>query len=491
MVQVRPNILLIGCGPHAQRVYLPALKASEKEFNTQIKVVVEIKEKCKETLRIIENFYPKAECLFIEQFSTFQWHTLPHYVEKQLNLNVEKYKINAVIIATDPMNHMQYALWAVNKNLHIFMDKPISSYSNVSNSVKQAKQIKKDFSLLLENYSTDKAFILNAQRRFLPQLEIIQGKINEVAGMYGTPITSMQSSHSDGQWRLPNEIIDLKYHGYHGNGKVSHSGFHFIDLACKLTKESFEAAEKSFNNLLIYSSFIRPSGVLKMQGQADLLKIFGNEYKKIDKRLDEEILQEFAKIKEGEVDVAAIITILKNNIPLSNITLNLIHNGFSRRHWMKPNMQDLYKGNGRVRHEYHNIQQGALQNIQVHSYQSNDNHNVNTVADSEIGGNNHYDIYIYRNKEIIGGEQLEIITNKDIIKQYSLDSSKVTNEIARYIAVNEFLEVVTGNRLAQDTRGNITDYGLSAQVMSMICESGIKKSEIIQSYSGFHSRNKL
>ena len=40
-----PNILLIGCGPHAKRVYLPILKETEFEFGTKLKAVVELKEK--------------------------------------------------------------------------------------------------------------------------------------------------------------------------------------------------------------------------------------------------------------------------------------------------------------------------------------------------------------------------------------------------------------------------------------------------------------
>jgi hypothetical protein len=154
-------------------------------------------------------------------------------------------------------------------------------------------------------------------------------------------------------------------------------------------------------------------------------------------------------------------------------------------------MNDLYKGNGRVRHEYHNIQQGALQNIQVHSYQSNDKHDINTEADFEVGGNNHYDIHIYRNKGLIGGEQLEIITAKDISTQHSLDSSKVMNETARHIAVNEFLEVIIGKREALHTRGNLTDHGLSAQLMSMVCESGIGRTEIVQPFVGFKKEEML
>jgi predicted dehydrogenase len=292
---MKPNILLVGCGPHAKRVYIPALKAFEATFGAQIKLIVDVKAKEQETLKFLGESYPTAETLFAEPSIGLSLHSLPSHFEKKLNSLVERQGINGVIIATDPLNHMQYALWAEKAGLHILMDKPISTYNNVSNSIEQARQISEDFHILMENYSKDKAFIINSQRRFLPQFEVIQNKINEVAKTYGVPITSMQSSHSDGQWRLPNEVINLNYHGYHGSGKVSHSGYHFTDMAGKLMKQSFEAAGKSFNKISVYSSFIRPSGALKMQDQADLTRLFGDEYSEIDNRSDEELVREYIK----------------------------------------------------------------------------------------------------------------------------------------------------------------------------------------------------
>ena len=160
----------------------------------------------------------------------------------------------------------------------------------------------------------------------------------------------------------------------------------------------------------------------------------------------------------------------------------MIHNGFTRRSWMLPK-KDLYKGNGRLRHEYHNIQQGPFQNIQIHSYQSKDNHDVNNEEDLELGGNNHYDIYVFRNKDIIGGKVLEVITAKDVADACKLDKTKVMNELARHEAVKEFLEVIVGNCKGNETRGNIIDHRLTTQLMSMIYESSISQAEVSQTFS--------
>lgn len=477
-----PNIMLIGCGPHAKRVYVPKLKEIENEFGIKLKAIVELKEKQEDVLTFASKYFENVNYIFVEKFEEKFKQSLPDELESELNSVIIKENINSVIIATDPLNHMQYALWALKHNLHILMDKPISTYDNISNNVEQAEQLKRDYELLVESYSGDKAFIVNAQRRFLPQFQIVQDLVNEIASKYGVPITSMQSTHSDGQWRLPDEVLKFKYHPLLGCGKVSHSGYHFIDMASKIVKDSFKEANKNFDEISVFSKFIRPSGVLLQQNQSDLEKIFGDEYKQFDSRTDEELLKIYKEKNEAEVDANSIISLSYNGIPVTNITLNLMHNGFSRRSWLNSNMKDLYKGNGRVRHEYHNIEQGCLQNIQIHSYQSKDKHDINNENDFEIGGNNHYDIYVFKNSEIVGGQTLQIIKGKDIAERYSLDKTKVMNELARHEALKQFLEVIIGKKKAQETKSNILDHKMSVELMSLIYKSGTSEKEIKEKY---------
>lgn len=477
-----PNIMLIGCGPHAKRVYIPKLKEMENEFGIKLKVVVELKEKKDNVSAFISKYFDNVNFVFIDNFEETFKQSLPDELKSRLNSIISKENINSVIIATDPLNHIQYALWALENNLHILMDKPISTYDNISNNIKQAEQLKRDYDLLIKKYSEDKAFIINAQRRFLPQFQIVQDFINEIANKYGMPITSMQSTHSDGQWRLPEEVLKLKYHPLLGWGKVSHSGYHFIDMASKMVKDSFKEANKNFDEISVFSKFIRPSGVLLQQNQSDLEKIFGDKYKQYDSKTDEELLKLYKEKNEAEIDANSIISLSYNGISVTNITLNLIHNGFSRRSWLNSNMKDLYKGNGRVRHEYHNIEQGCLQNIQIHSYQSKDKHDINNEGDFEIGGNNHYDIYVFRNSEIVGGQTLQIIRGKDVAEKYSLDKTKVMNELARHEALKQFLEVIIGKREARETKSNILDHKMSVELMSLIYKSGISEKEIKEKY---------
>lgn len=464
------NIMLVGCGPHARRVYIPAFFL-QNEYNASIKVVVEVEEKELETREFISRYSDNIEYFFVNRFR--HPRKLPKQVERKLNYLVKKYNITGIVISTNPLNHIQYALWAERKGLHILMDKPISTRPNIANSKFEYKDIIEDFNLLIKNRKPAKAFIVNTQRRYNPGFQIVFKKIDEIASRFYLPITSIQSYHCDGQWRLPGEILTQDYHPYYGWGKISRSGYHFTDIIGQFVLHSYLSAGKKFDNIKAYSSFIRPSGILKAQGQRELSEIFGEGYNRTDSRSDLELCRLYKRKREAETDVGSVITLIQNKTPITNISLNLMHTGFSRRNWMLPG-EDLYKGNGRIKHEFHNIEQGPLQTIQIHSYQSKSKHEKNDLRDYELGGNNHLDIIIYRNSAITGGKTIEKITSVNLAEKYNYKYNKLFSEQVKKRVVEEFLQIVAGTRDCNDTISDLSTHTLSVELMSMLYESGVK-----------------
>ncbi|CAM5730741.1 hypothetical protein SMICM304S_00746 [Streptomyces microflavus] len=77
-------------------------------------------------------------------------------------------------------------------------------------------------------------------------------------------------------------------------------------------------------------------------------------------------------------------------------SINLVHNGFSQRGHFTPARANLYKGNGRVRHESHTIQQGPFQAIHFHSLQTlgGDTHDGDAYG---IGSQGHVEVHVFRN----------------------------------------------------------------------------------------------
>ncbi len=286
------NLMLIGCGPHAERTYLPALNAFAKQMPVKLCCVVEL-EGTKTLERVKRAGWQQNENLEVITTAAFTHDLyLPAQLKQKLDRAVEYYGINGVIIATEPRAHMQYALWAAQRGLHILMDKPISTYTDVINSADQAAKLERDQQLLNEARQAGKALLINAERRYRPDFRYVLEAVNEVAAQYGIPVTSMQSIHTDGQWRLPHEILTEDYHGYNaGYGKISHGGYHIADIVSQVVLGSFASAKKSFDQVGVYTKTLRPRGLLLQQTKEDYHKVFGDEYLQVNPYSDEELAE--------------------------------------------------------------------------------------------------------------------------------------------------------------------------------------------------------
>lgn len=465
------NIIEIGFGPHAKRVYAPSLLEYKNEFNINLSLVVDLKEKEQDVRNYFDNSEFNPNFLFIDPFN----EVIPTELERYLDDYVKSKNIKAVIISTEPLSHYAYAKWALKNKLNILMDKPISTEKNVVSSISSAKKIESDYLDLLDGYNKlqgnkETCFIINTQRRFHPGFEYVNKLLAEIATKTNCPITSIQSSHCDGQWRLPNEIVTQGYHPYcTGYGKGSHSGYHIFDTVSRFYKNS-KITGKTADSMEIFSSFVQPKGFLYQLNESDYKSYFGDEYETVKALNDKELYKKYNGY--GEIDLSSIVRLKKGNDCVGNIAINLMHNGFGMRTWMKPGC-DLYKGNGRVKHEYHNIEQGPFQNIQIHSYQSKDKHDVNTIDDFNLGGNNHFDIYVFRNNKMTGHKKnLEIITMKNL-KEFSSDilDDKLAIERIKRRVVREFLSYLFGMLTKGNLTSNIDDHLMPVQIMSGVYRS--------------------
>ena len=369
------NIILIGCGPHSKRVYLPAIKNIE---HLNLKMVVDLESQSSNVESSLIEF-PETELLLIAPFD----NSLPSDLSNHLTKYIVANNISGVIIATEPLVHKAYAEWAIKNGLNILMDKPITARANAVSDLSCAKGILNDFLEILENYKSlqlekETIFMINSHRRFHKGFEFVKEKINEVSQKTNCPITFIQAYHCDGQWRLPNEIVTQEYHPYcFGYGKASHSGYHIFDSIYQFYKAS-EIESKIPETMEIVSSFIQPNGFISQLNEDDYYKLFGEKYAFVQNYNDEQLKELMNDY--GEIDLSAIITLKKAEIAVANFNLSLLHNGFAGRTWIKPGV-DLYKGNGRIKHESYNIQQGPFQNIQIHAYQATDKHDEKNGAE--------------------------------------------------------------------------------------------------------------
>ena len=155
-------------------------------------------------------------------------------------------------------------------------------------------------------------------------------------------------------------------------------------------------------------------------------------------------------------------------------TIDLKHSGFSRRSWLEAS-QDLYKGNGRVKHESLIIEQGIYQRTYVTSQQSSDKHDdclktPEGIPMSEKGGHDHFEITNYRNSGLYEDKQQRTLTEYRP-DQESSTIFKLRSEMAKGLVIDEMLEYIRGTIELRDARSHLTSHSLGVKIMSAAYES--------------------
>ena len=305
---VLKNVLLIGVGPHARRIYLPIMKKEGESMGFKIKCIVDL-ESQKDVIDryLISNDIVVDECLFLSKANAqIKNNKLSNAVVKTLDKILEKYKIETVFICTEPSTHVAYAIWALKNNLNVLMDKPISAPEDLATKKSSAKKLSRDYEEIKELYKKQKIkkpnliFELMTQRRYHFAFARMQELISEVARRTGVPITSFQTTHCDGQWRMPREIIEQNYHPYNqGYGKLLHSGYHAIDIMDFLVRKSYEQVGIKNKGIEVVSNFVYPNDFLAQIPLIEYKKLFGSDlpyrgYSETD------IIKKFKKF--GEID---------------------------------------------------------------------------------------------------------------------------------------------------------------------------------------------
>lgn len=463
------NILQIGIGFHAKRIYVPTVKRfAAQGVNVNLVAGVDLIGAKESIEQYLTEQSTKLNVTYIQPFTG---DVLPADTKEQLNTLVDSNAINAVIISTDPIAHKPFALWAISKGLNILMDKPITTRTGVNSSISQAKGIVEDYDDLLSEYKKQQlisptVFSVMVQRRYESGYSKVFELIEEVGQKFNAPVTSIQASHSDGVWIFPDEIVDQVSHPYStGYGKNSHSGYHIFDIIWQFYLASGTIKKRPDSGEAM-TSFLSPSGLLQQFGQDDFAAYFP-DYNIVKRRSEEELNDLFEEY--GEIDAFSLIRLMKEGQTICNISTNLIHNGFSRRSWSIPNA-DLYKGNGRVKHQTYSIQQGPFQNIQIHQYQADDNHDSGDLHSEDVGGNNHFDIYVFRNASMFGdGEKSFVKYSATDLED--TDTSRLINESAKDKVIMEFIDCILGNIPKDQLRSSIESHAVPVNIMSAIYQS--------------------
>lgn len=462
------NTLLIGLGYHARRIYAKYLNESDLvnfscffDLFSQKDVIAKYLQENKIN---VEGYYTKNSEI---------GDKLSKEDEEFLNRIIKEHDINAVVISTEPLAHLKYIYWALDNDLNVLLDKPISTEIDVSIITNKANKLFKDYHKIEEIYEkkTHLVFTLQAQRRYHDGYIYTKQQIEKIAKLTNCPLTSVQSFHSDGQWRFPDEIVSQTYHPYNqGYGKMSHSGYHSLDIDIWFSKASL-IGNKAWNNYTLYSQFVRPVDFTTQLTSEDYKSLFPNISK--EKLVD---TNQMAKANvNGEIDAFSNISLKRDDKVITSIACSAVHNGFSQRNWTNVVGRDLYKGNGRIRQESYILEQGPFQSIIINSFQSEELMS-DGAGDYNVGGEYHFDIHIFRNSKLFPQfKAYELVKINDLRPVRDLSYSRGHQEEARRSCADEFFDAIRNKRSIDQQESNFLQHRLSTQLLSAIYSSAAKQ----------------
>jgi predicted dehydrogenase len=445
--------MLVGLGPHARRIYLHYLR----QHGYGPRLVVELVTKREELSAWLLEQGLSLEVCWVEPNA--DENDLDPATCQALDTAIESMGITHAINSSATGAHKAYLRYLMARGISVLTDKPITAPNHVITQPQMAARIEEDYRELMAQYAEARQrgvrVEVQCQRRYHPAYihlrEIVRGLVHE----FRVPMTHVDVYHCDGMWNMPDEFLSRENHSYkYGHGKLFHSGYHFIDLvAWLLSAAPGLPRHKIPTSAELYAAATRPSDSLSVIDQDDYVRLVrGIHYADAFAARDRGGFDQM-----GELDFHGVIQLKNGPRVLTTCTLNLLQSGFSRRSW--PELPfDTYKSNGRVRHERISIQVGPLANIQVHSYQAREVKEKD--FDNRVGSLEHFDIYVFRNVDLVGGEPVQHLTLRDL-------TGKATSD-GRFIGHNEeakkrcFTQFLAGGPALSD----LEDHALGIRILS-------------------------
>ncbi|KAI9733442.1 MAG: hypothetical protein M1818_007190 [Claussenomyces sp. TS43310] len=190
------------------------------------------------------------------------------------------------------------------------------------------------------------------------------------------------------------------------------------------------------------------------------------EYTKRKKYSDQELLRLMPPM--GEIDASIQVTFSRGGHAITLAQINLLHNGFSRRSWLKPGA-DLYKGNGRVKHEAHKIHSGPFQTVVIDSRQANDKHDRAKPSTDSTGTDNHFE------------RAIKYADCGHLDRRCNMALPGIYSEYVKRGVLWEAVEFLRDVKPLPDLTSNLYDHAVPASIMSAAYISHIRRSRGLDS----------
>lgn len=400
---LRPQkLILAGLGPHGRSTYFPLIEKCSREYGLTVPLVIEIEDQ----RQVVEAYlsdrdYTPERLIFLDP-SQRSATTLAPSLRTTLDALVDSAQADGIVIATEAKAHKAYAEWALTRGLDILMDKPITSPQNSSTDPEAARDILRDYDDLLRLHENSRSnFVIQCQRRSHEGFLFVYSQIRDVLEEYGVPISYIDIYHADGAWYTTSEFCEREGHPYqYGYGKWMHSGYHFINLFEWFASLNDSLERHRADRLEFAVQATRPADAIHQLPTSNAARL--NEPLPGVAR-EAEIARRMTGF--GETDAFLFGQLKKEHLVTTSFSVRILSTSFSRRSWDRL-PADTFRSNGMVKHESVTVQLSHLMNVQIHHYQSYDRTEIEPLH-TGIGHYDHFDVLLFRNRGLIGGESFE------------------------------------------------------------------------------------
>lgn len=430
------NLILVGLGPYTKKSYINFIKNN----CILLSYVIELRSKETSTIAFLKKngFFNTSVYLIDDKYRDDI--SLNENDKKNLSIIIKNNYITHAIISTEPKAHYSYLKFFLEEKINVLVEKPVVitkglSYDSSAREL-MIEHMNEICKLYQKNYNELNISVM-CQRRYSDVYLFIKNYISDIIKKYDIGITNMHISTCDGMWNMPDEFYYRENHPYkYGYGKIMHSGYHFVDLLLYLLEENKKLINKKITGLRIKSSAVYPSDSFRMINSEDYKTLFHTsiDYEEDINKMNNQF---------GEIDVHSILDFVDDeNHILTSVSMDMLQSGFSRRAWTDL-PEDTYKSNGRIKHSFIEINLGPLVSIKILAFQALLEKEGN--KGTELGKNDHFEIQIYRNAQLIGGKVLEVFNIEDFTdkSEYFLGYNELYRE-------RLFLDFLAGNKGKSD-----------------------------------------
>jgi len=396
---MKKKLIIIGLGPHAQSFQYKFLEnLYSSGISLQVLLLAELSERENNLREYLSNTeLQPEEVVLLPQEDRNDQHIHPALLE---HLERIKHLADGMLICTEPKAHKKYILWALQNNIDVLTDKPLTA--PLINEV-GPKQVWNDFVEIKQALSNSKAKLcLMTNKRLHRGYQAVYEYAYPLCKKYGVPITHIGILEGGGVWPFPCEFEKRENHPYkYGYGVLLHTGFHYVDLLSHYQSINHSIGYKE-DDIKIQACGTTPYDVVHQLSQKIYEKIFA--WEDFSQEFQDLPLEKYKRY--GIVDLIAALQFLQKGAVITQGSLNLLQNTLSSRS-ERPMPRNPYLNMGMLTQNSISLSGGPFFYIHLSYFQP---------ACSPMEWENKYVLEIYKNTKLISGTPMERIEFDNVIE---------------------------------------------------------------------------